>query len=53
MVGDRKSDILGAREAGIGDIGVLYGYGSRGELVAAGASRLAANVDELQDMLLL
>ena len=52
MVGDRKYDILGAREAGIGDIGVLYGYGSRGELVAAGASRLAANVAELQDMLL-
>ena len=33
MVGDRKYDITGAREAGLADIGVLYGYGSREELV--------------------
>lgn len=36
MVGDRKYDITGAREAGLADIGVLYGYGSREELVEAG-----------------
>lgn len=38
MVGDRKYDITGAREAGLADIGVLYGYGSREELVEAGAA---------------
>ncbi len=41
MVGDRMFDILGAVETGIDSIGVLYGYGERGELVSAGATRLA------------
>ena len=52
MVGDRKYDIAGAREAGLADVGVLYGYGSRAELLDARASRLAASVAELRDMLL-
>lgn len=52
MVGDRKYDITGAREAGLADIGVLYGYGSREELVEAGATRLASSVAELREMLL-
>ena len=51
MVGDRKYDITGAREAGLADIGVLYGYGSREELVEAGATRLAASVVDLREML--
>ena len=51
MVGDRKYDITGAREAGLADIGVLYGYGSREELVEAGATRLAASVADLREML--
>ena len=51
MVGDRKYDIVGAHEAGLADIGVLYGYGSREELVEAGATRLAASVAELREML--
>ena len=51
MVGDRKYDIVGAHEAGLSDIGVLYGYGSREELVEAGATRLAASVAELREML--
>lgn len=42
MVGDRKHDILGAKENGLPAIGVLYGYGSREELEAAGADHLAA-----------
>lgn len=37
MIGDRKHDILGAKANGIKSIGVLYGYGSREELTAAGA----------------
>jgi phosphoglycolate phosphatase len=37
MIGDRSHDIVGARNNGMGAVGVLYGYGSREELVAAGA----------------
>ena len=47
MVGDRKHDVIGARENGIPCIGVLYGYGSREELTEAGAAALVADVDEL------
>ena len=41
MVGDRKHDVLGAAAHGIDAAGVLYGYGSREELTAAGAVCLA------------
>jgi len=42
MIGDRSHDIIGAKMNGMGGIGVLYGYGSRTELVEAGASHLCA-----------
>ena len=51
MVGDRKHDVLGARENGLCCIGVLYGYGSRAELTEAGASALAADLSELSALL--
>jgi phosphoglycolate phosphatase len=35
MVGDRESDLRGAREAGVPFVGCLYGYGSREELADA------------------
>ncbi len=35
MIGDRKHDILGAKEVGVDSVGVLYGYGDREELEAA------------------
>ncbi|MDO5139766.1 MAG: HAD hydrolase-like protein, partial [Oscillospiraceae bacterium] len=41
MVGDRMFDIEGAGETAIDSIGVLYGYGSRQELVQAGATWIA------------
>ena len=41
MVGDRKYDIVGARQNRIKTIGVLYGYGGRTELEAAAADYLA------------
>ena len=41
MVGDRRHDIQGAKANGLPAIGVLYGYGSREELEAAGADELA------------
>jgi phosphoglycolate phosphatase len=42
MIGDRRHDIVGARTNGMTALGVLYGYGSRDELVAAGAHHLCA-----------
>lgn len=41
MVGDREHDVFGAAEIGIDSIGVLFGYGDREELEAAGASYIA------------
>lgn len=52
MVGDRHFDIEGAKEAGIASIGVLYGYGSREELTAAGADKIVDTVGELKDVIL-
>lgn len=45
MVGDRKYDILGAREVGIDSVGALYGYGSVEELKTAGATYLSETVE--------
>ena len=47
MVGDRHHDIVGAHEAGVSSIGVLWGYGSIEELMLAEPDRLASAVDEL------
>ena len=52
MVGDRRHDIEGAREAGLQAVGVLYGYGRREELEKAGAAYIAADMDELRNVLL-
>ena len=52
MVGDRRHDIYGAHANGLEAIGVLYGYGSREELSAAGAEQLAADLNELKAILL-
>jgi len=38
MVGDRHHDVEGARANGLASIGVTWGYGSREELVRAGAT---------------
>jgi phosphoglycolate phosphatase len=51
MIGDREHDILGAKEHGIPGIGVLYGYGDREELEAAGAHEIAGNVSDLEQAL--
>jgi phosphoglycolate phosphatase len=42
MIGDRSHDIVGAKNNGIKGIGVLYGYGSKDELVGAGALHVCA-----------
>ena len=51
MVGDRLHDVEGGHEAGLPVVGVLYGYGSREELEAAGADFIAADTDELTKLL--
>ena len=47
MIGDRKYDILGAADAGIDSIGVLYGYGNYQELEAAGATYIVEKVTDI------
>ena len=42
MIGDRSHDMVGAKNNGMKGIGVLYGYGSRDELVQAGAHHVCA-----------
>ena len=51
MVGDTEFDARGARETGVDFIGVLYGYGTREEMEAQGASIFAADADELKRLL--
>ncbi len=52
MVGDRRYDMEGAVAVGATPVGVLYGYGTRQELTAAGAAYLAPSVPALQGILL-
>jgi phosphoglycolate phosphatase len=47
MIGDRKHDLIAARQNGIQSIGVTYGYGDRAELEAAAADAI---VDDLNDL---
>lgn len=47
MVGDRKYDIEGAKGAGLQSVGILWGYGTREELTAAGADFLIEAPAEL------
>lgn len=52
MIGDRKYDIIGAKQAGVSSIGVLYGYGDRNELEKAGADFIADTVEDIEKLLL-
>jgi phosphoglycolate phosphatase len=48
MIGDRRHDIEGARcHRGVLSLGVLWGYGTRSELEAAGANDLVESVGAL------
>lgn len=51
MIGDRRHDLIGARENGMRAIGVLWGYGSEAELRGAQADWVCASWDELRDVL--
>ena len=48
----RSYDVAGAHECAIPCVGVLYGYGSREELTAAGADYIAKTVADLGRILL-
>lgn len=52
MIGDRKHDIIGAKNACLFSIGANYGYADKGELAAAGADHIVASVKELEQYLL-
>jgi len=47
-VGDREHDVIGAHAHTLTAIGVLWGYGSREELTAAGADVLVQTPEELE-----
>lgn len=51
MVGDRKYDIIGAKEAKIHSIGVLYGYGSYRELKKEQPEYIVKDINELSEIL--
>ena len=51
MIGDRKYDVEAGRKFGFSTVGVLYGYGSREELEAAGADMLCETVEQLKEVL--
>ena len=47
MVGDRKYDIMAAKHMGFYSVGVLYGYGTRQELVEQGCDIIVQSVADL------
>ncbi len=48
MVGDRYLDMQGAAQAGVDGCGAGWGYGSREELINAGAKYIANSAEELE-----
>ena len=52
LVGDRKYDIIGGKQRGVGTIGVSYGYGSREELELEWPDCIVDTVTELRNVLI-
>ena len=52
LIGDTKYDADGARDAGIGCIGVTYGFGTREELLKHGADPVFDTIEEARDYLI-
>ena len=48
----RRHDVLGAKANGIDAIGVTYGYGTREELIAAGARQICDSPRAVLDVIL-
>jgi phosphoglycolate phosphatase len=51
MIGDRRHDMIGARNNRMTAIGVLYGYGSEQELIDAGAHHVCATPKALLEFI--
>ena len=51
MIGDRSHDAEGAKQAGIVCLGVTYGYGTKEELLQAGAGEIAETVEGIEKVL--
>ncbi len=51
MIGDRKHDVEGGQAQNIPTLGVLWGYGSRDELEAAGAKWIAETIGEMAEII--
>ncbi len=52
MVGDRKFDIEGAKQAGIFAVGVSYGFGTTDELEAYGADFICHTPEQISELIL-
>ncbi len=52
MIGDREHDVVGAKANDIFAIGVTYGFGSREELVNAGADAICDSPEEILALIL-
>lgn len=52
MIGDKRDDIIDAHQNGLLAIGVLWGYGTRTELIECGADRLIEQPAHLLDAIL-
>jgi phosphoglycolate phosphatase len=50
MIGDRRFDMIGAKNHGIRALGVLWGYGSAEELESAGADAVCVHPREIHDL---
>ena len=51
-IGDSDTDLAAAKNAGVGFVGVSWGYRSEESLKAAGAEKVAGSVDELKGFIL-
>ncbi len=51
MVGDTAFDVIGAAAHGLPTIGVAWGYGTAAEMLEAGATAVAGDMEELFDLL--
>lgn len=52
MIGDRRHDVIAARQNLIFSLGVTYGYGTRAELTAAKADALCDSPEDVAEFLL-
>ena len=52
MVGDRRFDIEGAKQAGVFAVGVSYGFGTTDELEACGADVICRTPEQISELIL-